>query len=343
MKYHCKTDAFRYVVAGRSELGRDDSTHEQLAGEYCCSPKTIAELSKCFRENRHNFRKLAIEATIKHYKEKGIQFSAESVRAYLLRRRKKYGHFDIEGPDQSLKALEERLGVALRNFQGDPLKSQMLQDIISRAIEWIALQDFQSAEEGSKVASALQAINDELDRIDPRPVDQIGTAPSNFHETVYPAFKLRELWFPDSFWCNLNNGRPPRFSCASGPSSGRGCSGRGRRIGPRGCFIQRRGASRRVVGGGGGAVAAAAAAATTTARRRAAAAAALAAAAAAAAAGRSAATAARRRAAAVARRRAATSAARRRDRRCQIVLRHLRRAAREPCSDLFPGTSGPPH
>ena len=31
MQYHCKTDEFRFVAAGRSELGRDDSKHEQLA------------------------------------------------------------------------------------------------------------------------------------------------------------------------------------------------------------------------------------------------------------------------------------------------------------------------
>ena len=215
MKYHCLTDGFRYVAAGRSELGRDDSKHEQLASEYGCSTDTIAQLSRKFRDNRNNFRELAIEAARQHYKKKGIQVSAGSVRAYLMRRRRKYGNFDLESVEQSLKAHEERSEVALRKFQGDPLMSQMLQDIISRAIEGIAVQDFQSAVEASKVAFALETINDELDgldQLDPRPVDPIGTSPSDFHEIVSPVFKHRELWIPDSIWCNLNNGRRRTWS-----------------------------------------------------------------------------------------------------------------------------------
>jgi hypothetical protein len=213
MQYHCKTDEFRFVAAGRSELGRDDSKHEQLASEYMCTTETISQITRKFRENRDNFRKLAIEKTRQHYKEKGIQVSAGSVRAYLMRRRRKYGNFDFQSVEQSLKAHEERFEVALRKFQGDLLMSQMLQDIISRAIEWIAVQDFQSAVEASKVACALETINDELDgldQLDPRPVDPIGTAPPDIHEIVSPVFKHRELWIPDSIWCNLNNGRQPR-------------------------------------------------------------------------------------------------------------------------------------
>jgi hypothetical protein len=127
-----------------------------------------------------------------------------------MRRRRKYGNFDFQSVEQSLKAHEERFEVALRKFQGDLLMSQMLQDIISRAIEWIAVQDFQSAVEASKVACALETINDEWSKLDPRPVDQIGTSPPDFHEIVSPVFKHRELWIPDSIWCNLNNGRQPR-------------------------------------------------------------------------------------------------------------------------------------
>ena len=213
MTYRCKTDEFRYVAAGRSELGRDGAKHEQLASEYSCGSVTLTRFTKQFRANHNCFRKLAIEAAGQLYKEKGIQVSAGSVRAYLMRRRRKYGNFDFESAEQSLKAHEERSEVALRKFQGDPLMSQMLQDIISRAIEGIAVQDFQSAVEASKVAFALETINDELDgldQLDPRPVDPIGTSPSDFHEIVYPVFKHRELWIPDSIWCNLNNGRQPR-------------------------------------------------------------------------------------------------------------------------------------
>ena len=210
MKYHCLTDGFRYVAAGRSELGRDDSKHEQLASEYGCSTDTIAQLSRKFRDNRDNFRELAIEAARQHYKKKGIQVSAGSVRAYLMRRRRKYGNFDFESAEQSLKAHEERFEVAFRIFQGAPLEYERLQNIISGGIRSIAEQDFQSTVEASRVASALKAMHDALDELDPRPVDQIGTAPPDFHEIVSPVFKHREFWIPNSIWCNLNNGRQPR-------------------------------------------------------------------------------------------------------------------------------------
>ena len=135
MTYRCKTDEFRYVAAGRSELGRDGAKHEQLASEYSCGSVTLTRFTKQFRANHNCFRKLAIEAAGQLYKEKGIQVSAGSVRAYLMRRRRKYGNFDFESAEQS---------------------------------------------------------------------------PPDFHEIVSPVFKHRELWIPDSIWCNLNNGRQPR-------------------------------------------------------------------------------------------------------------------------------------
>jgi hypothetical protein len=210
MKYHCLTDGFRYVAAGRSELGRDDSKHEQLASEYMCTTETISQITRKFRENRDNFRKLAIEKTRQHYKVKGIQVSAGSVRAYLMRRRRKYGNFDFQSVEQSLKAHEERFEVALRKFEGVTLEYERLQNFISGGIRGIAKQDFQPTVEASKVASALQAMHDALDQLDPRPVDQIGTAPPDFHEIVSPVFKHREFWIPNSIWCNLNNGRHSR-------------------------------------------------------------------------------------------------------------------------------------
>ena len=210
MTYRCKTDEFRYVAAGRSELGRDGAKHEQLASEYSCGSVTLTRFTKQFRANHNCFRKLAIEAAGQLYKEKGIQVSAGSVRAYLMRRRRKYGKFDFESAEQSLKAHEERFEVALRKFQGAPLEYERLQNIISGGIGWIAVQDFQPTAEASNVATALEGMNNELDQLDPRPVDQIGTSPPDFHEIVSPVFKHRELWIPDSIWCNLNNGRQPR-------------------------------------------------------------------------------------------------------------------------------------
>jgi len=201
------------VAAGRAELGRDGAKHEQLASEYSCGSDTLTQLTKQFRANHDGFRKLAIEAAGQLYKEKGIQLSAGSVRAYLLRRRQRYlryGHFDFESAEQSLKANEERVEVALRKFQGAPLEYEWLQSIISGGIGWIAVQDFQPTAEASNVATALEGMNDELDQLDPRPVDQIGTAPPDFHEIVSPVFKHREFWIPNSIWCNLNNGRQPR-------------------------------------------------------------------------------------------------------------------------------------
>ena len=209
----CKTDNFRYEAAGRAELGRDGASNKQLRIDYDCSKSTIINLTKLFRANDDNFRRRAIDAAEQDYRKRGIHVSAHSVRAYLLNRLRKYrqyGVFDYQSAEQSLKAHEEKFEVAFRNFQGDPLEYERLQNIISGGIGRIAVQDFQPTAEASKVASELKAMHDALDELDPRPVDRIGTAPPDFHEMVSPVFKHREFWIPNSIWCNLNNGRQPR-------------------------------------------------------------------------------------------------------------------------------------
>ena len=179
--YHCKSDRFRYVAAGRSELGRDDATHEQLEGEKDRGKETLTRLKRLFRVNTDNFRKLAIEAAEQQYDSNQIKISAGSVRAYVQRRRRKYGHFDFGSVEHALRAQEERFRVALCKFQGVPLMCERVQNIISGAIGWIAVQDVNPTVEASNVASALEAMHNELDQLEQRPVNQIGTAPQNFH------------------------------------------------------------------------------------------------------------------------------------------------------------------
>ena len=74
MKYHCLTDGFRYVAAGRLELGRDGAKQEQLERECICSSLTLTRLTRLFRANHDNFRKLAIEKARQHYKKRGFKF-----------------------------------------------------------------------------------------------------------------------------------------------------------------------------------------------------------------------------------------------------------------------------
>jgi hypothetical protein len=205
--------AQRYEAAGRAELRRDGASNTKLGNDYNCHKNTIINLAKLFRANDDDFRRLAINEAEQYYKSRGIHVSAYSVRAYLLNRLQRYcqkGDFDYQSAEQFLKAHEEKFEVAFRQFQGAPLELERLQNIISGGIGWIAVQDFEPTAEASNVATALQGMNDELDQLDPRPVDPIGTAPPDIHEIVSPVFKHRELWIPDSIWCNLNNGRQPR-------------------------------------------------------------------------------------------------------------------------------------
>ena len=144
-------------------------------------------------------------------KKEGFTFLLIRYELYLLSRKRKYGDFDFERAEPvSLRSLEKRFEVAFRKFEGVTSEFERLQNIISGGIRRIAEQDFQPTVEASKVATALKAMHDALDELDPRPVDQIGTAPPDFHEIVSPVFKHREFWIPNSIWCNLNNDRQPR-------------------------------------------------------------------------------------------------------------------------------------
>jgi hypothetical protein len=210
-KQSSKTEKIRHVAAGRAELRRDGASNDELGKLYGCHRQTINELTKLFQDNHDDFRKIAIHEAEEDYKKRGIHVSAHSVRAYLVSRKRKYGGFDFESAEPvSLRSLEKRFEVAFRKFEGVTLEYERLQNIISGGIRGIAKQDFQPTVEASKVASALQAMHDALDQLDPRPVDQIGTAPPDFHEIVSPVFKHREFWIPNSIWCNLNNGRHSR-------------------------------------------------------------------------------------------------------------------------------------
>jgi hypothetical protein len=185
MTFYARVERSKYEIGGRSELGRVGETRDQLKSDYDFSNETLLKINLHFQQNHDNFRLLACEAANKYYEINGIEVSPESLRLYLDRRRRRYGFSDFEGAVPAVKAQEIRFLLALRKFEGVYPKYKSVQQIISGAIQWIALQDTVNA---STVAAALEDMNKALDQLDPRPSnDQIGTVPrdSSFHAMVF--------------------------------------------------------------------------------------------------------------------------------------------------------------
>jgi hypothetical protein len=74
MKYHCLTDGFRYVAAGRSELGRDGAKHEQLASEYSCGSVTLTGSQNNFEPTTTAFESLRSKQPDNFTKQRGFKF-----------------------------------------------------------------------------------------------------------------------------------------------------------------------------------------------------------------------------------------------------------------------------